>query len=75
MSDTQHDVAPSGEEVHLPGPSLIPLIAAVGLTLTVIGTTLGFEISIVGLVILILTVIRWVRDTRRSVAELPEHHR
>ena len=31
---------PAGEEIHLPGPTLIPLVSAVGITLIVIGTTI-----------------------------------
>lgn len=74
MTEPHHEAPPVGEEVHLPGPTLIPLVAAVAVTLIVIGTTLGLVISAVGLVILVLTVFRWVRETRRDVAELPEQH-
>jgi hypothetical protein len=40
----------------------------------VIGTTLGWWLSIVGGVILVLTIIRWIKDTRRDVGALPEQH-
>lgn len=67
--------APSaGEEIHLPGPSILPLICAIGITFMVIGTTLGYYLSAIGFVIFVPTVVRWVRDTRRDVASLPEHH-
>ena len=65
---------PAGEEVHLPGPSILPLLAAIALTLVVVGTTISLIISIVGLVALVVIVWLWVRDTRRDVAELPEEH-
>ena len=66
---------PAGEEVHLPGPTILPLVAAIAITLIVIGTTLDWIFSAVGGVILVIVVVRWVRDTRRDVAELPaEHH-
>ncbi len=74
MSEIDPQAPPVGEEIHLPGPSLIPVLSAIGITLMVIGTTLGWWISIVGLVIFLLTLFRWVRDTRRDVAELPEEH-
>ncbi len=74
MSDIPQEAPPVAEEVHLPGPTLIPLVTAVGLTLTVIGTTISWLISIVGVVILVLSVIRWIRDTRRDVRSLPEQH-
>ncbi len=74
MSDQRPDVPPVGEEIHLPGPSLIPFLNAIGITLAVIGTTLGIGITIVGLIIFIGTTFRWIRDTRRDIGELPESH-
>ncbi len=74
MSDIEQQVPPAGEEIHLPGPSLIPLLCAVGITLAVIGTTINWLVTIVGVIIFVLTTIRWVRDTRRDVSELPEEH-
>ena len=74
MSDIEQQAPPVGEEIHLPGPSVLPLLCAVGITLAVIGTTINWLISIVGAVIFILTTIRWVRDTRRDISQLPEEH-
>ena len=74
MSETPEEAPPVSEEVHLPGPTLIPLVCAVGITLTVIGTTINWIFSVVGLVIVVLSVIRWIRDTRHDVAALPEEH-
>jgi hypothetical protein len=65
---------PPGEEIHLPGPSLLPLVAAIAITITVVGATIGLIFSIIGLVILVLVAIRWIGDTRRDVAALPEQH-
>lgn len=66
---------PAGDEIHLPGPTILPLVAAIAITLIVLGTTIGWAFSIFGGVVLLLVVIRWIRDTRRDVAELPEEHR
>jgi Flp pilus assembly protein TadB len=76
VSESDHPVqAPAaGEEIHLPGPTLLPFACAIAITLIVIGTTINLIISIIGLVALVIIVIRWVRDTRRDVAELPEEH-
>jgi hypothetical protein len=75
ISEPNHQEAPPvSEEIHLPGPSLIPFLNAIGITLVVIGTTLGLVITIVGAIIFILTTIRWIRDTRRDIGELPESH-
>jgi Flp pilus assembly protein TadB len=65
---------PAGEEIHLPGPSILPLAAAIAITLIVIGTTISLVISGVALVALVVIVWRWVGDTRRDIAELPEEH-
>jgi membrane protein implicated in regulation of membrane protease activity len=64
----------AGDEIHLPGPTILPLVAAIAITLIVIGTTIDWIFSIVGAVVLVLVVIRWVRDVRRDISELPEEH-
>ena len=76
MSESDHPVPapPAGEEIHLPGPSLLPLACAVAITLIVIGTTINLILSVIGLVALVIIIIRWVGDTRRDIAELPEEH-
>lgn len=65
---------PVGEEIHLPGPSILPLLSAIGITLTIVGTTLSLIISAIGLILLIVTTVIWIRSTRRDIAELPEDH-
>ncbi len=39
-----------------------------------IGTTLGWWLSIVGGVILLVAAIRWIGDTRRDISALPDRH-
>ena len=68
------EAPPAGEEIHLPGPTFLPLFMAVGITLGVIGITINFIISIVGIVIFLITAVRWIRETRRDVSELPVEH-
>ncbi len=49
MADYDNDqTPPAGEDIHLPGPSLLPLLVAIAITCMVIGTTLGWWLSIVG---------------------------
>jgi hypothetical protein len=74
VSDLEQEAPPAGEEIHLPGPTLIPFISAIGITLIVIGTTINWIFSVIGGVIFIGTAVRWIRDTRRDVAALPEEH-
>jgi hypothetical protein len=68
------DVPPVGEEIHLPEPTLIPVLSALGITLAVVGLVLSWVVTAVGLVIVVLTTVRWIRDTRRDIEELPLEH-
>jgi hypothetical protein len=74
VSDIEQQAPPVGEEIHLPGPSMLPVLMAVGITLAVIGTTIDWLWSIIGVIIFILTLVLWIRDTRRDMSELPEEH-
>lgn len=74
MNEVPQDAPPVGEEVHIPGPTLLPFLTAIGITLIVIGTTINWIFSAIGGVIVILTTIRWIADTRRDIGELPEEH-
>jgi hypothetical protein len=69
-----HVVPPVGEEIHLPGGSVLPLVVAIGVTLLVIGTTIWWVWSALGFVITVVAVGMWIRDVRRDVDELPEEH-
>ncbi len=67
-------VPPVGEEIHLPGGSPLPLIVAIGVTLLVIGTTIWWVWSALGLVVTAVAVGLWIRDVRHDFDELPEDH-
>lgn len=74
MSALDPDVPPAGEEIHLPGPSILPLLTAVGITLTLVGVTTFIELTIAGGILTIACVARWIKDTRREIDELPLDH-
>jgi hypothetical protein len=76
VNGAEPETPPAGEEIHLPGPSALPIVCGAAITMVVIGTTIGphFIISIVGLIIFIITAAMWIRDTRRDISELPEEH-
>lgn len=75
MSPLEPETPPVGEEVHLPGPSILPLLTAVGITLAVVGITISLILVIGGGVLTIACVLRWIADTRRDIDELPlDHH-
>jgi hypothetical protein len=68
-------VPPAGEEIHMPRPSVIPLVNAAALTLAIVGVTLSWVLIVLGLIVFLATSARWIADTRRDIAELPlEHH-
>jgi hypothetical protein len=75
MSPLDPEIPPTGEEVHLPGPTILPLLLAVGITLAVIGITISKILLIGGVIITVVVIVRWIQDTRREVDELPlDHH-
>lgn len=75
MSPLDREVPPAGEEIHLPGHSLQPLLLALGITIALIGITTSIVIVIIGGVLTLAVTIRWIADTRRDIDELPlEHH-
>jgi len=74
VTDEHSQAPPAGEEIHLPGPTILPFAMAIGITLIVIGTTITWLLSIVGGIIFLVTLFRWIRDTRRDISELPEDH-
>jgi hypothetical protein len=71
MSPLDPEVPPVGEEIHLPGPSLLPLLTGVGITLAVVGITTFIELTIAGAILTVVCVLRWIGDTRRDIDELP----
>jgi hypothetical protein len=68
------ELPPAGEEIHLPGPSLQPLLLTVGITVALLGVTTSIWLVIAGGLLAIGVIIRWIADTRRDVAELPSEH-
>ncbi len=71
MSPLDPELPPVGEELHLPGPSILPLLVAVGITLALVGITINLVLVVVGVVLTVVCVVRWVRDTRHDMDELP----
>jgi hypothetical protein len=71
MSPLDREVPPVGEEIHLPGPTVLPVLTAVGVTLLLIGFTTFIELTVIGGVLTLACVVRWIKDTRAEVDELP----
>lgn len=71
MSRLEPEAPPVGEEIHLPGPSILPFLTAIGITLTLVGVTTFIEFTIIGGVLTIWCLARWIKDTRHEIDELP----
>jgi hypothetical protein len=67
-------VPPSGEPVHLPAPSFLPVITAAGITIALVGLILNWVIVALGAVVAVIAVVRWIRQTRQEISELPLEH-
>ena len=72
--DDRVDAPPVGEQIHMPAPSLIPVVNALGLATAIVGITISLVLVIGGLVLFAATAIVWIRDARRELEELPLEH-
>jgi hypothetical protein len=71
---TDEQAEEAGEAIHLPGPSYQPVVLAFGLMLAITGVVLFPAVAVIGLVIVLITLYLWIRDTRREISELPLEH-
>jgi hypothetical protein len=71
MSPLDPEVPPAGEEIHLPEPTVVPVLTAIGITLTLVGITTFIELTVLGALLTLACVIRWIKDTRHDFDELP----
>ena len=72
MSPLDRPVPPPGEEIHLPGASLQPVLLAAGITTMLLGVTIGTYLVVAGFVLSFWVIVRWIVDTRRDIGHLPE---
>jgi hypothetical protein len=67
-------VPPAGEPVHLPGPSYLPAVTALGITLALVGIVITWAITAIGVIITVVAITKWIRETREDISELPLEH-
>ncbi len=68
-------VPPVGEEIHMPAPTILPLINAASLALAIVSLTLTKYLVAFGLIVFLATTVRWIADVRRDIEDLPlDHH-
>ena len=65
---------PAGEEIHMPAPSILPLINAAALALAIVSITISWWVVGGAMLVFLVTTVRWVRDVKRDIAELPLEH-
>ena len=71
MSPLDPEIPPVGEEIHLPGPSILPMLTAVGITLALVGVTTFIEFTVIGGILTVVCIALWIKDTIRETNELP----
>ena len=71
MSQLEPQPPPIGEEIHLPPPTVVPALTAVGITLTLVGLTTFIVLTVIGGVLTVGCVISWIKSARAELEELP----
>ncbi len=77
MSEHEQNVPPVGEEIHLPGGSIQPILVTIGVTLALLGLTFSWYVCAFGTILTFATIVRWVQDTRKEIDSFPAdlgHH-
>jgi hypothetical protein len=74
MSDLDRPVPPAGEEIHLPGGSLHPLLLTVGITVALLGVTVSPILLVAGSVLTVVVLFQWIQGARHEMASLPASH-
>jgi hypothetical protein len=67
-------VPPAGEQVHLPGATYLPAWTAFGITIALVGVILSWVIVGIGAAIAIVAILRWIREARDDISQLPLEH-
>lgn len=65
----------ASEDIHLPGPTYLPIMVAGGIALALVGVLLNFVAFLLGMVTWVVAVVLWIRSAREEIAELPLEHR
>jgi uncharacterized membrane protein YdjX (TVP38/TMEM64 family) len=74
VSDGRQIPEPS-ELVYVPGPSWMPVLAAVGLAGVLVGLFAGWPYAVAGALLGLAALWRWVRRTGDEVGRLPVEQR
>ena len=67
-------LARPAEVIHMPEPSYLPFVLAIGVTMALLGILNGLLLLIPGLVIVLYVLVRWLGSARREMNDLPLEH-
>lgn len=73
MSRPEQSPPPAGERIHLPGPSVQPVLLALGLMMTLLGLLGLWFLTVLGVLLLLFVTIGWIRSASREYQDLPAH--
>ena len=74
-TDDRAEAPPAGEQIHMPAPSILPVLNAAGLATAIVGITISIILVVAGLLLFFATAAVWIRGAKREMEELPlEHH-
>jgi hypothetical protein len=71
---SDEEIPPPTEEVHLPDPSYLPVWTAFGITIALVGILLSWVVCGIGVVIALVAIVRWIREAREEISDLPLEH-
>lgn len=74
---TRGDATPPprpSEEIHLPGPSYLPVFVALGATLALVGVVISIPMLVVGVIVFLVPTVLWIREAREEFRALPIEH-
>ena len=74
MSPLDRPVPPAGEELHIPGGSIQPLLLTLGITIALLGVTMSPILLIGGLVLVVAVLFAWIREAKAEYDHLPLDH-
>jgi hypothetical protein len=68
------EAPPVGESIHMPAPSILPILNAAGLSVAIISIPLSIYGVIAGLLLFFATAAKWIASARREMEDLPLDH-
>jgi hypothetical protein len=75
MSPLDRPVPPAGEEIHIPGGSVQPLLLTIGVTMALLGVTISFLLVVAGVILTVAVLVVWIREAIDEYRHLPlDHH-